>query len=293
MGKPRILIMLTLVFCLGVGASVAGADQELPPAETILDRFIAVTGGEEVHRSLHSRSVKGKMIFEGMGLEAEMVSYEAAPVKRYMRIDSDALGTIESGTDGETVWYMSDNTGVIIEQGVARAVFLRDMAFPGSLDWRPHFPARETVGIQEINQKPCHKVVLKPLVGEPETRFYEIASGLLVKVERTRLSTVMPPSKVEVLISDYRWVDGVFVAHQRTQISQGCAGEQKITFLDSLVEHNVDLPAARFALPEAVRTAASKADSDVKVAERRPGCGARKESGKEAAKAKSSGCSKD
>ena len=82
------------------------------------------------------------------------------------------------------------------------------------------------------------------------TLYFEKESGLLVKQEVSQQG-----GSVETMIGDYKEVDGIKIAHrtaQKTKIEGVQFAVEIVTTIDS-VEHNVDIPASRFALPDDIK----------------------------------------
>jgi hypothetical protein len=238
----------------------AGVDA-LPDAATILDKYVEVTGGEAAYERIHNRVTKGHHEFVGMGLKGTQTYYQAQPNKVYSELEAEALGKVESGTDGKVAWYVSPSTGPLVETGDARTVGLSEAAFDREVYWRKYYKKAECVGEEVVEGKGCYKIVLTPEVGEPETRYYDKESNLLVRTDKMRLSSHMPSMAFEIMVDDYRRVDGLLLAHKRKQVMQGCGGPVEIVFVTDSIEHNVDLPSNRFDLPEKIQELASSAGS--------------------------------
>ena len=102
---------------------------------------------------------------------------------------------------------------------------------------------------ETVDGKSCYKVVLTPEQGEPETRYYDRESGLLLKTEIT-LELPMGTVPMEVYSSDYREVDGIRIAHQGRVV---VLGQERLVTTES-IEHNVELAADRFTPPADVQT---------------------------------------
>ena len=129
----------TFGLMLGLLASpgaLRASDSPLPDAAAILDKFVEVTGGKAAYEKIHNRVRKERAIHLGMDFEDSTVVYQAAPNKHYVEIESEAFGTIESGSDGNIVWYLSDMTGPIVQQGEAGAAGLHAAAFNHMVRWR-------------------------------------------------------------------------------------------------------------------------------------------------------------
>jgi hypothetical protein len=228
----------------------------LPDAAAILDGYVEATGGKAAYEKIHNRVNKGSVVHVGMGFEDSRVEYEEEPNKHYVHIESDALGDIDLGTDGDVVWYLMKDMGPLIEEGAARDAQLREAAFNGVVRWREFYREAECVGEETVDGAACYKVVMTPYAGEPETRYYDQQTHLLVKVQNIRLSSHMPAMPTEITFSDYRWVDGLLIPHQKKRVFEQCGSKREMLYVTNSIEHNVKLPAERFDLPEEVRQAA-------------------------------------
>src|SRR4051794_41244932 len=96
-------IAIGLIF---FGGSLFAAD-ELPKAETILDKFVEATGGKAAYAKVHSDISTGTMTFVAMGLTGNLVSYSQAPDKRVIEITFEGIGKVTEGTNGEIAWSMN------------------------------------------------------------------------------------------------------------------------------------------------------------------------------------------
>ena len=69
-----------------------------------------------------------------------------------------------------------------------------------------------------------------------------------MKVELS-LSLPMGTMPIEIEFGDYKRVDGVLFSHKATRKSSG----QEVLVITKSIEHNVDIPADRFNLPDDVK----------------------------------------
>ena len=97
------------VFLAGLlcGWGQVRAEEQLPKAEEILDKFVEATGGKAAYEKVHNEKSTGTFEFVGKGVKGAMTSYRAEPNKMYMRVDLENVGAIEDGNDGETAWTLS------------------------------------------------------------------------------------------------------------------------------------------------------------------------------------------
>ncbi|UCE60569.1 MAG: hypothetical protein JSU63_02230 [Phycisphaerales bacterium] len=242
-----------VVFGLVMWPDVPAAAQEpLPDAATVLDRYVQVTGGKAAYERIHNRVSKERVLHVEMDFEDSAVRYAATPNKNYTEIESEAFGAIRHGTDGDTVWYLADTIGPVIQEGAARTSGLHASAFNRAVRWRDLYKKVECVGEEVVEGKTCYKLIMTPHEGQPETRYYDKESGLLVKTATTRLFSGMPPMPMEVTFRDYKEVDGLLIAHESKQSMQQCGGTREMLFTTTSIKHNVDLPADRFNPPKEI-----------------------------------------
>ncbi len=90
------------IFAALLGASyviVFGQDEPLPKAETILDRYVEVTGGKAAYDKRTNEVATGTLEFKAQGLKGSVTRYSAVPAEEYLVMEIDGVGKIESGMD--------------------------------------------------------------------------------------------------------------------------------------------------------------------------------------------------
>ena len=117
--------------------------------------------------------------------------------------------------------------------------------------WRDYFTKVECTGIEPIDGRICYRVVLTPRDGQPETRYYDKTSFLLVRTNMI-VKTEMGEIPAESLASDYRKVDGILMPFVVKQKVLG----QEFTVTVQSVKNNVDIPKERFDVPADVKAIA-------------------------------------
>ncbi len=249
------ILMLVSAFALGIGGAQNdswGADLPLPDGGSVIDDFVAASGGKTAFEKIRNRVSKGHHEFVGMGLKGTQAYYAARPNKRYIHIEMEEMGTVEQGCDGRVSWYKSPMTGVLVESGDALAAALHDSAFDRQVHWRRFYKKVECVDVVEVEGKSCYEVILTPKEGATETHYYDRETKLLVMVSKTRLSSHMPPTPTDIYLADYKRVDGVLLPHSRKQVTEQCGSKREILFTTKHVAHNVMLASDRFDLPDDV-----------------------------------------
>jgi hypothetical protein len=248
-GWPLVPAICVLLAFAGTFALDAVASEEaLPEAEAILDGYIEATGGKAAYEKITNRVTKAKLEITAQGIAMNLTIYAARPNKSYMLIESEAIGTIEKGTDGTTVWEMSAMLGPQVKDGQEKIDTLREAMFDKFVNWREMYEKAECVGIEMLSEKPALKVVLTPRDGKPQSFYFDQASKLLVKVELT-VENPMGTIPVETFLEDYRSIDGVLLPHKSRVVAMG---QERVLTTES-VEHNVELPPDRFDLPAEIR----------------------------------------
>jgi hypothetical protein len=247
----RILILLLAVAGTGV-TSVYGADP-LPSAESILDRYVQVTGGKQAYEKRKSEIAHGTVDIPALGIKGSMIRYAAQPDKYYYAVEIAAIGKMESGVNGSIAWENSAILGPRVKSGVERAEAIREGNMNSAVHWRKLYPKVENAGIETIDGEECFKVVMTPVEGQPITGYYQKKSGLQVKLT-TVATSQLGEIPVEIIASDYKDFGGIL---EPAKVIQK-AGPQEFTMTLERVEVNPSIPPATFALPAEVRALVDK-----------------------------------
>jgi zinc protease len=242
-----------LAVALGALISQLAAQEALPQAGAILDKYIEATGGRAAYEKLHSEVRSGSMELVGKGITFKMTLYRAAPSKSYMVLEVPGVGQMEEGTDGQVAWSRSAVQGPRVKEGDERALALLAAAFNADLRWRDLYKSAETQGSEEVNGQSCYKVLITTKEGLQQTRYYDKKSGLLVKAAMIA-KTQMGEIPTESLLSDYKSVDGILIPHKTFM---KVLGQEIVMTLDSL-KTNVEIEESRFQAPEEIKALLGK-----------------------------------
>jgi hypothetical protein len=246
-----ILLLLALLILSGCAGTIGGQPAQLtdaPTAAEILDRYVDVTGGEAAYAKLYNRVTRGTFEITQAGIRGEVTIYHARPHQMYTVLDLEGIGRQESGASGDVVWELSPMTGPRIKTGEEQQTSLRDGTFDRFVVWRELYPEAVYEGTEEIDGQPCHRVVLKPDGGSPQTFYFNQRSGLMVQAS-SEVVTPMGAISVDTYPDDYREVDGVLIPFTARVEIMG----QSRSITTTSVEHNVKLEEDIFILPEEIQ----------------------------------------
>ena len=259
LAKPfnRLPFALTsaLVVLVALAPTLIANEDELPSAESLMDRHVEASGGKEAHLEIKSRKLTGKFEVDVAGHKFDAQLTELSGPQKYHQLLEGTNFSMVRASNGTDAWewrpqnlHGEESTRVYEGQEKATAVALAN--FYRNVNWRKNFSKLETVSVDEVDGRPVYEVKLVDKSGEESSRFFDQETGLLVKVERMVESGHFGNFKAEVFMTNYKEVDGVQLPMKVTQklnISGSEPGYQIYTY-DS-VEHNVELPNKLFVKP--------------------------------------------
>ena len=248
------MTILTRLTVLGALAGTFAAAQPLPKAETILDRYVEVTGGKAAYQKHTSEILTGTISFPEQGLNGQLKRYAMAPDKEYSVVELGPIGKIESGFTNGVAWEKSAILGPRLKTGDEKDQAAREAQFNSQAGWRNNFPKVETTGSESVNGEDCYKVLLTPAVGKPETQYFSKKSGLLLKTAATAVSP-MGEVAVEVEVSEYKSFDGILFPTRSRQK----AGAQQLEINITSVTSDQPFPPGAFDLPPDIKALVDKA----------------------------------
>lgn len=242
--SQRGAMMLATALALAV-APAAQAEDRLPSGAKILDDYVRNTGGKAAYKRLKNSLMKATFSMPAMGMTMSLTKYAAEPNNSYTRLESDMMGVVEEGTNGDVVWSKHPMMGNNIKSGSDRDQSLRQAFFHEMLKWREIYKEAKCVEIAEFEGESCYKVVITPKIGEDFTEYFETDTGLQRGTELTIENPMAGKMSMTVILEDYKEVSGILYPHT---ITQRLPQMEMILTVES-IEHNVDIPKDRFALP--------------------------------------------
>jgi len=233
--------------CLLTAAPVAAQDP-LPSAREIIERYVEAMGGREAVLGHSSSRSTGTFSMPAAGISGTLLAQSAAPNLTVLRVEIPGLGTSLTGFDGEVGWSVDPNLGARLLEGNELAALREGSSQLAAVRDPSLFQERETVELAEMGGEACYKVRMLWRSGRETFDCFSPETGLLVG-SISRQSTPMGEIDVVTLMERYSETGGVLAP---TRIRQQMLGQEQVMTLDS-IEYDVVEPSV-FDLPEVIRT---------------------------------------
>lgn len=249
-----VLAFLLSAIGLSAGLPRTAVAQPLPTAENLIARHVAAIGGAEAFKALTSIRQIGVMEMPSMGLTAQAENLAAAPNKVAMKATIPGIGEIASGTDGELAWQLNPLQGprMLVSQELAEAREAADF-YANLLMTGDRYAKIETVELTDFNGEKAYKVkATRKLTGKESLQYFSVSSGLLIGSQLTQESA-MGSTFLTTVLSDYKDFGG----RKFPTRSESTVGANRIVMTIRDVTVN-DVPAAAFAVPEAIQALVRK-----------------------------------
>jgi len=251
----RLLMVALCVLVLNAvipAQTPAPAAEETITGEAVLSKYIAAIGGQENLDKIQNRYMKASLEIPAAGITLAIESYNTKTGKTYTVASAEALGKMESGSDGTTFWENSLTTGPRIIEGPELAEAKRDATLDLYSSWQKYFDKVEFAGIDTVGGK-NYRLVLTPKEGNPQTLFFDAQTGLITKME-TIFQHQMGNVPIVTKLEDYRDVEGITLPFRTVMEAMG----QARTVVVEAYKHNIDMPDSLFAVPAEVQALIKK-----------------------------------
>jgi len=219
-----------------------------PAAAAILDAHVAATGGAAARARVRTSVSRGQLSIPAQGVAFDLTITSARPASIRVRLESAALGTIESGADGAAAWQLSTMGGPRLLAGAELEQALEDARFDRFGSWREAFATVSLAGADTLDGRPCDKIAATTPRGKALTFWFDRATHLLAATEMTA-ETAMGKVPLRTFHEDYRPVGALQEAFRLRIVA---AGQERLTTLTG-IEHNVELAADAFTPPPEIR----------------------------------------
>jgi hypothetical protein len=234
MRTRAVVAFIFLVTSIALGTDRLVAQETLPPARTIIDRYVEATGGRETFAKHTSRRAVGKVSMPAQGVEGDVEILAARPDLLRLRMTLPGVGEIQSGYDGRVGWSVNPLTGPMLLQGKSLEQTKADADFDSSLHSEVRFKSLETIERTTFEGRPAYKIRAVRQTGDEDFEFFDVETGLMLGAMVTR-ETPMGPVKATHVSSDCKDFGGLKVA---TKITQRLMGTEQIITITG-VEFNI------------------------------------------------------
>lgn len=226
-------------------AAVSGAALAQSPAEKVLARYVAATGGAAAYAKVKSQVATGTISMPAQGVSGKFTMISKAPDRMVMSASLPGLGEVGQGFDGKIGWAKDPFLGVRTLEGDELAQILNELVLTSDpAGWKKVYTKIELLSPGKVGKVKALRVKLTPKKGAVQTLFFDEKSGLLLRRDAVIAS---PQGNVptESYYSDYRAVEGVKMAF-KTRVVAG-PGEQVL--LVATVKNNAAIDDKSFARP--------------------------------------------
>jgi len=248
------LVLTVLVGLLTVSA-VRGQDKKqpeqpgkLPSGESLMDNFIKASGGKDAYAKVKTTVIKGNLAIGNTGVAGDITLELKEPKLKHLTLDLKQFGKVEAGYNGQVAWENSLLQGPKIHDSNKDDELSLGLDIASDVNWRKDYKGATTEAEEKYEGKDVYRVKLETKKGEVEHRYFDKASGLVVRMKKPMKSQI-GNFVMDVDISDYKKVGDLLMPHM-TKFS--LAG-QKVEFRLTSVQLNVDIPDSAFELPPAVK----------------------------------------
>lgn len=230
-----------------VAAQASGAPMADVDVADLVAKHIEARGGKDNIQAIQTIKMTGKL--EVSGMEIDMTNYIKRPNKLRVHLVIKSMNAeVNQGYDGTMGWMQNPGSD---PQPMPKEMS-ENMADQGNIDGQlMDYAAKgyslEYVGEGMVNDSPAHKLKLKR-PEHPESIIYiDTATYMEVKIEGQGVNPQTGQTmQTETLMSDYRSVDGIQMAHT-TEVKMDGNTIQKMNM--ETIEVNVDVADSVFEMP--------------------------------------------
>ena len=257
--KPQTMFLILL--SMSISLASANAQQtatavapsetatDLPSAQQVIDRHLTACGLAGKADTIKTINYQGTMSIPAAGLTGKLELFQSADGKAAMTVNLPGIGDQRAGTDGTTVWELSQVTGADILTGEREAQMKLQFAVLPLTHYGDFFDSIECTAKEEFQGEPCYVVVAQKGKDHPVTTYFSVETGLEVGGRMTAI-TAMGDMEIVSTTGEYKDVDGIKMAHKSTaELPNGMT--QDVTF--ESIRLNQPVPEGKFDLPEDVQ----------------------------------------
>ena len=223
------------------------AQDALPSARAIVDRYVAAMGGEAAFAKVTSIHAVGTVRIPQQGISGTADVQTARPNKALLVIEVGGIGHIETGFDGKVGWNIDPQSGPKLATGDELAEMGETNWFDAPLRKTDHIREMTTVEKTAFDGHPAYKIRVVYPSGREEFAYFDVDSGLDLGHEGKRATPMGSLPSTEIF-RDYKTFGDV---KQATTIVARVLGLEQVVHIDTCVYNTV--PPTAFDLPPAIK----------------------------------------
>lgn len=208
--KPKPITVVALAcatLSLMLAPSTAGASIH-PEAREIIDAHIDAIGGKKLLESFQYRVLKGTISMPAQGMTLSMTAYIQAPNRMAVHTDLPGMGVSRSGFDGVAGWEQNPITGFRMIEGDE----LHQLKRHSNIAMELHLESLYESIVRLEDEDEFKVLELTSTNGKSERWFFDAKTHRLAKTDMVMDAGPMGSIPVQVLVEDYRPVDGLMIA---------------------------------------------------------------------------------
>jgi outer membrane lipoprotein-sorting protein len=232
-------------YCLLALAAAAPALAQ-PSVDQILATYQQALGGQAAYEKVTTRAMKGTVEIPDDNVTGTAPIVAKAPGSFRLTMDIPGYGAVETVLDGDNGWEKNPDSGTHAMSKTDLAIAQRDHRFYREVRLKDLYPKMETGGVFKLEGRSLYVIEATPAAGPAEKLYFDAETGLLVKRDFERVTLEDGIVQYEVLLRDYRDVDGLkmpFTIEQR-------APDNTMIFKFAEIKNNAPLADTAFAKPE-------------------------------------------
>ncbi|MFN7993986.1 MAG: hypothetical protein U0Q18_10310 [Bryobacteraceae bacterium] len=177
--------------------------------DQVLEKYTQAIGGQAAVEKVTSRTWKGTVEIPDDNVTGTVQMVAKAPDRFHMMMDIPGYGVVETVLDGQNGWEKNPDSGVHAMSNQDLAVARREHLFYRELKIKEMFPKLTMLEDGKVNGRPVHVIEAAPESGTAEKLYFDTESGLLLKRDYERITLEDGIVQYEMVLSDYRDVDGL------------------------------------------------------------------------------------
>jgi len=209
--RRALTLAISLIFCCRITTPAQKAPRpkgKVSVAE-ILDKNVAATGGLEAWRALQTVDAHGSFGVPAFHSSGDFDFYYSAPATDVFQLFMISHGQTSVGHNGGTPFSNHDAGRTLGINGVTVNILEENWLALAESGFDQRYTRIELVGLTGIDGKWAYALQFTPKVGDPQLRYYDCQSFLMVRMDlaqRIRLQKNGPEFayKVETYYSEYR-----------------------------------------------------------------------------------------